>query len=78
MQMAASMRLGPLGPFLQRRFSIVRTISNRKVLRRASEVTVGEAVGGTAEGQMVCQVEKVMPSSISYLDPTRSAQAIMF
>jgi len=65
MQMAALDALSPLA-ILQRGFSIVHTISNRKVLRRASEVTVGEAVEVTlAEGQLVCQVEKVMPSSIS-------------
>ena len=65
MQMAALDALSPLA-ILQRGFSIVYTISNRKVLRRASEVTVGEAVEVTlAEGQLVCQVEKVMPSSIS-------------
>lgn len=65
MQMAALDALSPLA-ILQRGFSIVHTISNRRVLRRASEVTVGEAVEVTlAEGQLVCQVEKVMPSSIS-------------
>ncbi|MGC3976005.1 MAG: exodeoxyribonuclease VII large subunit [Nitrospira sp.] len=65
MQMTALDALSPLA-ILQRGFSIVHTLSDRKVLRRASDVAVGEAVQVTlAEGQLVCQVEKVVPSSIS-------------
>ncbi|MCC6966825.1 MAG: exodeoxyribonuclease VII large subunit [Nitrospira sp.] len=65
MQMTALDALSPLA-ILQRGFSIVHTISDRKVLRRASDVAVGEGVQVTlAEGHLVCQVEKVMRSSIS-------------
>ncbi|MCW5799071.1 MAG: exodeoxyribonuclease VII large subunit [Nitrospira sp.] len=65
MQVAALDALSPLA-ILQRGFSIVHTISDGKVLRRASDVAVGEAVQVTlAEGQLVCQVEKVGPSPIA-------------
>ncbi|MCE7976499.1 MAG: exodeoxyribonuclease VII large subunit [Nitrospira sp. NTP1] len=65
MQMAALDALSPLG-ILQRGFSIVQTVSNGRVLRRASDVAVGESVQvRLAEGQLVCQVDKVMPSSIA-------------
>ena len=65
MQMAALDALSPLG-ILQRGFSIVQTVSNGRVLRRASDVAVGESVQvRLAEGQLVCQVNKVMPSSIA-------------
>ncbi|ODT45036.1 MAG: exodeoxyribonuclease VII large subunit [Nitrospira sp. SCN 59-13] len=64
MQMAALDALSPLA-ILQRGFSIVHTVSDGRVLRRASDVAVGEAVQVTlAEGHLVCEVEKVMPSSI--------------
>ncbi len=65
MQMAALDALSPLA-ILQRGFSIVQTVSNGRVLRRASDVAVGESVQvRLAEGQLVCQVDKVMPSSIA-------------
>ena len=65
MQMAALDALSPLA-ILQRGFSIVQTVSNGRVLRRASDVAVGESVQvRLAEGQLVCQVNKVMPSSIA-------------
>ncbi len=65
LQMAALDALSPLA-ILQRGFSIVQTISDGRVLRRASDVAVGASVQvRLAEGQLVCQVDKVMPSSIA-------------
>lgn len=65
LQMAALDALSPLA-ILQRGFSIVQTVSDGRVLRRASDVAVGESVQvRLAEGQLVCQVDKVMPSSIA-------------
>lgn len=65
MQMAALDALSPLA-ILRRGFSIVHTVSTGRVLRRASDVAVGEAVQITlAEGQLVCEVDKVVPSSIA-------------
>jgi exodeoxyribonuclease VII large subunit len=65
MQMAALDALSPLA-ILQRGFSIVHTIPDGKMVRRASDVAVGEAVQVTlSEGQLVCQVDKVVPESIS-------------
>lgn len=65
MQMAALDALSPLA-ILQRGFSIVHTMSDGKIVRRASDVAVGAAVQVTlGEGQLVCQVDKVVPKSIS-------------
>ena len=65
LQMAALDALSPLA-ILQRGFSIVQTVSDGRVLRRASDVAVGESVQvRLAEGQLVCEVDKVMPSSIA-------------
>ncbi len=65
LQMAALDALSPLA-ILQRGFSIVQTVSDGRVLRRASDVAVGASVQvRLAEGQLVCQVDKVMPSSIA-------------
>lgn len=65
MQMASLDALSPLA-ILQRGFSIVQTVSNRRVVRRASDVGIGESVQiRLAEGQLVCQVDKVMPSSVA-------------
>ena len=65
LQMAALDALSPLA-ILQRGFSIVQTVSDGRVVRRASDVAVGASVQvRLAEGQLVCQVDKVMPSSIA-------------
>jgi exodeoxyribonuclease VII large subunit len=65
MQMAALDALSPLA-ILQRGFSIVHTVSDGRIVRRASDVAVGEAVQVTlGEGQLVCQVDKVVSESIS-------------
>mgnify|MGYP001019133873 FL=1 len=65
LQMAALDALSPLA-ILQRGFSIVQTVSDGRVLRRASDVAVGASVQvRLAEGQLVCQVDKIMPSSIA-------------
>lgn len=65
LQMAALDALSPLA-ILQRGFSIVQTVSDGRVLRRASDVAVGASVQvRLAEGQLVCQVDQVMPSSIA-------------
>lgn len=65
MQMAALDALSPLA-ILERGFSIVHTVTDRRLVRRATDVAVGESVQVTlGEGQLVCQVDKVLPSSIS-------------
>jgi exodeoxyribonuclease VII large subunit len=61
MQMAALDALSPLA-ILQRGFSIVHNITDGRIVRRASDVTLGEAVQvRLSEGQLVCQVDKVVP-----------------
>lgn len=61
MQMAALDALSPLA-ILQRGFSIVHNTRDGRIVRRASDVTVGEAVQvRLSEGQLVCQVDKVVP-----------------
>jgi exodeoxyribonuclease VII large subunit len=61
MQMAALDALSPLA-ILQRGFSIVHNITDGRIVRRASDVTVGEAVQvRLSEGQLVCQVDKIVP-----------------
>ncbi|GAB1721220.1 MAG: exodeoxyribonuclease VII large subunit [Nitrospira sp. CR1.1] len=63
-QLAALDALSPLG-ILQRGFSIVRTMSGGRIVRRAADVAVGDAVQiKLAEGQLVCEVEKVVPPSM--------------
>lgn len=64
-QLAALDALSPLA-ILTRGFSIVHALSDGRIVRRASEVAVGDAVEITlAEGQLLCRVDKVSPASIT-------------
>jgi exodeoxyribonuclease VII large subunit len=64
-QLAALDALSPLA-ILTRGFSIVHALSDGRIVRRASEVAVGDAVEITlAEGQLLCHVDKVSPASIT-------------
>jgi len=63
--LAALDALSPLA-ILTRGFSIVHALSDGRIVRRASEVAVGDAVEITlAEGQLLCHVDKVSPASIT-------------
>jgi len=58
---AALDSLSPLA-ILGRGYSIVQTIPDGRVVRRAEEVSEGDQVRARlAEGQLVCDVRKVLP-----------------
>ncbi len=64
-RMAALDALSPLA-ILNRGFSVIQTVPAGRVVRRASDVTVGEAVQARlAEGRLICLVNDVLPQSVS-------------
>jgi len=55
--------LSPLA-ILARGYSLVQTIPDGRIVRRASDVAVNEEIGITlAEGRLMCEVRQVSPKS---------------
>ena len=64
-RVAALQALSPLA-ILSRGFSILRTVPEGTMVRRASDVMVGQTVQARlAEGQLVCVVREVLGESVS-------------
>ncbi len=63
--MTALDALSPLA-ILNRGYSVIQTVPTGRVVRRASEVTVGEVLQARlSEGRLLCLVEEVLPPSVS-------------
>ena len=64
-RMTALDALSPLA-ILRRGYSVIQGVPLGQVVRRASEVTVGEVLQARlSEGRLLCLVKEVLPHSVS-------------